>query len=92
MILPDGSKTKYSYNHLGLVEKIDDDEGRLYQAWYDKEGRLIKILKHILKEIKDFFKYAFTRVSPDKPYSSVESRSFQKSMMDFLKKTKRTTS
>ena len=54
-----------------------------------KEGRLIKILKHILKEIKDFFKYAFTRVSPDKPYSSVESRSFQKSMMDFIKKTKR---
>ena len=54
-----------------------------------KEGRLIKILRHIFKEIKDFFKYAFTKAVPDKPYSSVESRSFQKSMMDFLKRTKR---
>ena len=54
------------------------------QFW--KEGRLIKFLRNIWHEIKDFFRYAFSKGVAEKSYSSVQSRKFGEGIKDFLKK------
>lgn len=55
-----------------------------------KEGRLIKFLHEIWIDIKTFIRYMFTKSpDPEEHYSTVKSRKFQESMMDFLKKAKR---
>lgn len=57
------------------------------QFW--KEGRLIKFLRNIWHEIKAFFRYAFTKVTVEQDYSSVQSKKFGESIKDFLKKAGR---
>ena len=54
------------------------------------EGHLIKFLRKIWQEIKDFIKYVFSKDnSNSSAYSTVQSKKFQDSMMEFLKKAKR---
>ncbi len=53
------------------------------------ERRLVKFFYQIWDEIKLFFKYIFTKNKAKEAYSTVESKKFRTSMMDFLKKSKR---
>lgn len=57
------------------------------QFW--KEGRLLKYLKNIWNEIKNFFRYVFTKGAPLQAYSTVQSRKFGEGIKDFLKKAGR---
>lgn len=54
------------------------------------EGRLFKFLRELWHDFIDFLKYIFAK-SPDlsNKYSTVQSKKFHDTMMDFLKKTKR---
>lgn len=54
-----------------------------------KEGRLIKFLQQVWLEIKEFFKYTFSRRQNNQVYSTVESRKFGEGIKDFLKKAGR---
>ncbi len=53
------------------------------------EGRLIKFLKHIFREIKEFLRYAFSKSLPAQPYATVESKKFGEGIKDFLKRAGR---
>lgn len=54
------------------------------------EGRLIKFLHDVWEDIKLFFHYIFSKdVKIKEEYSTVESKKFRDSMIDFLKKTRR---
>ena len=54
------------------------------------EGRLGKFLKELWADIKNFFKYLFTRSKKNaEAYSTVQGKKFHASMMEFLKKAKR---
>ena len=54
------------------------------------EGHLIKFLRDLWLELKDFFKYVFSKDNAkSSTYSTVQSKKFQDSMMEFLKKAKR---
>ena len=53
------------------------------------EGRLIKFLKHIFREIKEFLRYAFSKSLPAQPYATVESKKFGEGIRDFLKRAGR---
>ena len=53
------------------------------------EGKLITFLKDVWQDIKSFFRFIFSKEDSDKSYSSVQAKSFQETMMDFLKKAKR---
>ena len=54
------------------------------------EGRLLKFLHNIWDDLLVFFKMVFSKdKSQAEAYSSVESRKFRDSMMDFLNKAKR---
>jgi len=58
---------------------------------YWSEGRLIKFLHDVWEDIKLFFHFMFSKDSKtNEEYSTVQSKKFHESMMDFLKKTKRT--
>ena len=56
---------------------------------YWKEGRLIKYLKQIFSDIKDFFKFRFIRRTSQAPYATVESQKFGQGIKDFLKRAGR---
>lgn len=53
------------------------------------EGRLIKFLKHIFREIKEFLRYAFSKSLSAQPYATVESKKFGEGIRDFLKRAGR---
>lgn len=54
------------------------------------EGHLIKFLKNLWQDFKEFLRYVFSKDSGSKEnYSTVQGKKFQDSMMDFLKKAKR---
>ncbi len=53
------------------------------------EGKLIKFMRSLWDDIKNFFKFIFSKGNSNQPYSTVQSRKFKDSMMDFLKKVKR---
>lgn len=57
------------------------------QFW--KEGRLWKFLMFILDEIREFFKYVFSKSVPVQPYATVQSKKFGESIKDFIKKAGR---
>ncbi len=57
------------------------------QFW--KEGKLLFFLQNIWKQIKDFFRYVFTKKAAQESYSSVQSRKFGEGIKDFLKKAGR---
>ena len=57
------------------------------QFWAD--GRLIKFLKHIFHEFKDFLRYVFSKSLPAQPYATVESKKFGEGIKDFLKRAGR---
>ena len=56
---------------------------------YWSEGRLIKFLHNLWEDIKLFFHFMFSKDPKNSPYSTVQSKKFRDSMMDFLKKAKR---
>ena len=53
------------------------------------EGKLITFLRDVWEDIKNFFRIIFSKDNPKQAYATVQSKSFQDSMMDFLKKAKR---
>lgn len=53
------------------------------------EGKLITFLRDVWSDIKNFFRFIFSKDDSKQAYSTVQARSFQDSMMDFLKKAKR---
>ena len=53
------------------------------------EGRLITFLRDVWDDIKNFFRFIFSKDNSNQAYSTVQAKSFQDSMMDFLKKAKR---
>ena len=53
------------------------------------EGKLITFLRGVWEDIKTFFKFIFSKDNPNQAYSTVQAKSFQDTMMDFLKKAKR---
>ena len=53
------------------------------------EGKLIKFMRSLWDDIKNFFRFIFSKGNQNQPYSTVQSRKFRDSMMDFLKKVKR---
>ncbi len=54
------------------------------------EGHLILFFKKVWTEIKDFLKFIFSKdQNVSSAYSTVQSKKFHDSMMDFLKKAKR---
>ena len=53
------------------------------------EGRIVKFMRSLWEDIKNFFRFIFSKANPNQPYSTVQSRKFRDSMMDFLKKAKR---
>ena len=53
------------------------------------EGKLIKIMRNLWDDIKTFFRFIFSKSNPNQAYSTVQSKKFRDSMMDFLKKAKR---
>ena len=53
------------------------------------EGKLITFLRDVWSDIKNFFRFIFSKDNQTQAYSTVQSKSFQDSMMDFLKKAKR---
>lgn len=54
------------------------------------EGRLGKFLLELWNDIKNFFRYIFSRdKNSGEAYSTVQGRKFHESMMEFLKKAKR---
>ena len=53
------------------------------------EGRLLRFLHDIWDDIKSFFRFVFSKDNTSQPYSTVQAKSFHDSMMDFLKKAKR---
>ena len=56
--------------------------------WSD--GHLIKFLNKLWNELKEFLRFVFSKDTRVKQaYSTVQSKKFKESMMDFLKKTKR---
>ncbi len=56
---------------------------------YWSEGRLIKFLHNLWEDIKLFFHFMFSKDPKNSQYSTVQSKKFRDSMMDFLKKAKR---
>lgn len=55
------------------------------------EGRLFKFLHDVWEDIKLFFHFMFSKDSKTiEQYSTVQSKKFHDTMMDFLKKSKRT--
>ena len=56
---------------------------------YWKEGRLIKYLRQIFSDIKEFFKFRFIRSGAQIPYATVESKKFGEGIKDYLKKAGR---
>lgn len=57
------------------------------QFW--KEGRLLKFLRHILSELRQFLRFAFTHTAADTPYATVQSKKFGEDIKAFLKKAGR---
>ena len=53
------------------------------------EGKLITFFRDVWEDIKNFFKIIFSKDNSPQAYATVQSKSFQDSMMDFLKKAKR---
>lgn len=53
------------------------------------EGKLVTFMKSLWEDIKNFFRIIFAKDGPQQSYSTVQSKSFHDSMMDFLKKAKR---
>ncbi len=53
------------------------------------EGKLITFMRSLWDDIKSFFRFIFSKGNPNQPYSTVQSKKFRESMMDFLKKAKR---
>ncbi len=53
------------------------------------EGKLITFLRDVWSDIKNFFRFIFSKDNQNQAYSTVQAKSFQDSMMDFLKKAKR---
>lgn len=53
------------------------------------EGKLITFLRSLWDDIKTFFRFFFSNDNSTQAYSTVQSKSFQDSMMDFLRKAKR---
>ncbi|WP_022932715.1 hypothetical protein [Treponema bryantii] len=53
------------------------------------EGKLIRFLRDVWSDIKSFFRFIFSKDDSSQAYSTVQAKSFQDSMLDFLKKAKR---
>ena len=53
------------------------------------EGKLITFFRDFWEDIKNFFRIIFSKDNSPQAYATVQSKSFQDSMMDFLKKAKR---
>lgn len=53
------------------------------------EGKLITFLRSLWDDIKTFFRFFFSNDNSTQAYSTVQAKSFQDSMMDFLRKAKR---
>ena len=53
------------------------------------EGKLIRFLRDVWSDIKNFFRFIFSKDDSSQAYSTVQAKSFQDSMLDFLKKAKR---
>lgn len=53
------------------------------------EGKLIRFLRDVWSDIKNFFRFIFSKDDSSQAYSTVQAKSFQDSMQDFLKKAKR---
>lgn len=53
------------------------------------EGKLIRFLRDVWSDIKNFFRFIFSKDDSSQAYSTVQTKSFMDSMQDFLKKAKR---
>ena len=53
------------------------------------EGKLIRFLRDVWSDIKNFFRFIFSKDDSSQAYSTVQAKSFMDSMQDFLKKAKR---
>lgn len=74
---------------LGVIFFIKPFFTRHFRSFW-KEGRLFQILYDLWKEIKEFFKYVFSKDSRvSEEYSTVQSKKFHETMMDFMKRAKR---
>ena len=74
---------------LGIVFFIKPFFTRHFRLFWT-EGHLIKFLRELWQELKDFFRYVFSKGPGIKEqYSTVQSKKFRDSMMEFLKKAKR---
>ena len=74
---------------LGLVFFIRPFFSKHFRIFW-KEGHLLKFLHDLWQEVKEFFRYIFSKDSKvSDSYSTVQGKKFHDSMMDFLKKAKR---
>ena len=53
------------------------------------EGKLIRFLRDVWSDIKSFFRFIFSKDDSSQAYSTYQAKSFQDSLLDFLKKAKR---
>ena len=53
------------------------------------EGRIITFMRDVWEDIKNFFRFIFSKDNTNQTYSTVQAKSFQDTMLDFLKKAKR---
>ena len=74
---------------LGIVFFIKPFFTRHFRLFWT-EGHLIKFLKDLWQELKEFFRYVFAKTPGiNEQYSTVQSKKFRDSMMEFLKKNRR---
>lgn len=79
----------FVFTGLGLVFFIRPFFSKHFRIFW-KEGHLLKFLHDLWQEVKEFFRYIFSKDSKvSDSYSTVQGKKFHDSMMDFLKKAKR---
>lgn len=74
---------------LGLIFFIKPFFTKHFRVFWT-EGHLLKFLRELWQEIREFFRYVFSKsTDSDEQYSTVQGKKFRESMMEFLKKSKR---
>ena len=74
---------------LGLIFFIKPFFTKHFRVFWT-EGHLLKFLRELWQEIREFFRYVFSKsTGSDEQYSTVQGKEFRESMMEFLKKSKR---
>lgn len=74
---------------LGLIFFIKPFFTKHFRVFWT-EGHLLKFLRELWQEIREFFRYVFSKsTGSDEQYSTVQGKKFRESMMEFLKKSKR---